>query len=121
VTAPIWILVSSGLLTALTITSSGALAQDSKSFTGLASVYSKDYSGPTADGEDYDPHKFTCAHPTLPFGTRLRVSHGGRSVTVVVNDRGPFVNGRVLELSRAAGKALHILDAGVVVVTAKVQ
>ena len=98
-----------------------ALAHQVKSFTGLASVYSAGYSGATADGENYDPHKFTCAHRTLPFGTRLRVTRDGHSVIVVVIDRGPFVCGRVLDLSRAAAKALHFGDAGVVHVTAKVQ
>ncbi len=98
----------------------GALANPNKSFSGIASVYSSNYSGPTADGERYNPHKMTCAHRTLPFGTRLRVTaHNGRSVTVRVNDRGPFVKGRVLDLSRAAARALRMGD-GLVRVTAEV-
>lgn len=118
--APGWILVPSGLL-ALICLATGALAKDARQFSGIASIYSKDYSGRTADGETYNPKKFTCAHRTLPFGTRLRVTRNGRSVTVVVNDRGPFSQKRVLDLSRAAAEALHMIDAGVAQVTATVQ
>jgi peptidoglycan lytic transglycosylase len=50
----------------------------------------------------------TCAHRSLPFGTKLRVTHGSRSVVVTVNDRGPFVRGRVLDLSTAAARLLGI-------------
>jgi len=113
-------LLSAGLLLAVCLAGDAALAGETRSFSGVASVYSKSYSGRTADGEIYNPAKFTCAHRTLPFGTRLRVTHRGRSVMVVVNDRGPFVGGRVLDLSRAAAKALRIGD-GVARVTAQVQ
>jgi peptidoglycan lytic transglycosylase len=99
--------------------SGGALPHDQKGFSGLASVYSKTYSGRTADGETYDPKKFTCAHPNLPFGTRLRVTRNGRGVTVVVNDRGPFIRGRVLDLSLAAGRALGITGVSKVTATAQ--
>jgi rare lipoprotein A len=54
----------------------------------------------------------TCAHRSLPFGTKLRVSHGGRSIVVTVNDRGPFVRGRVLDLSNGAARALGISGLG---------
>jgi rare lipoprotein A len=54
----------------------------------------------------------TCAHRSLPFGTKLRVSHGGRSIIVTVNDRGPFVRGRVIDLSRGAARALGISGLG---------
>jgi rare lipoprotein A len=71
----------------------------------------------------YDPHKFTAAHRTLPFGTRLKVTdrRTGRSVEVTVNDRGPFTRGRVLDLSLAAAKQLRMLDRGLVRVTADVE
>ncbi|HEY3791727.1 MAG TPA: septal ring lytic transglycosylase RlpA family protein, partial [Bradyrhizobium sp.] len=62
----------------------------------------------------------TCAHRSLPFGTRLRVTHGGRSVVVIVNDRGPFVRGRVLDLSTGAARAIGLTGAGVGRVTAEV-
>ena len=60
----------------------------------------------TASGERMNPHAMTAAHRSLPFGTQLRVSHGGRSVVVRINDRGPFVNGRCLDLSYGAARAL---------------
>ena len=69
------------------------------------------------------PSKFTAAHRTLPFGTRLRVTDAKthRSVVVIVNDRGPFTKGRVLDLSLAAAKALHMPDRGLIRVTAAVE
>ena len=62
----------------------------------------------------------TAAHRTLPFGTKLRVTHGGQSVIVTVNDRGPFVRGRVLDLSTGAARAIGLTSAGVGRVTADV-
>jgi rare lipoprotein A len=101
---------------------SPARAHQPQRFSGIASVYSDDYSGVTAAGEQYDPAQFTAAHPTLPFGTLLHVSDpcNARSVTVVVNDRGPFIAGRVLDLSMAAAKALGVADLGIFLVTAEV-
>jgi len=101
----------------------GARADPGSHFSGIASFYSDDYSGRTATGDQYDPTQFTAAHPTLPFGTLLQVSDAcnDRSVTVVVNDRGPFVGGRVLDLSKAAAEALGLLDSGTVLVTAVVE
>jgi rare lipoprotein A len=100
-----------------------AWAQDGKTITGVAVFYSIDYTGSTASGEGYDPRKFTCAHRTLPFGTRLRVTDpkSGRSVVVTVNDRGPFNKGRVIDLSLAAAKALQMTDRGLMKVTLVVQ
>lgn len=60
----------------------------------------------TASGQKFNPGALTAAHKTLPFGTRLRVTHKGRSVVVRVNDRGPYVRGRHLDLSRAAARAI---------------
>ncbi len=100
-----------------------ACAQGAKQISGVAAYYSKDYRGPTASGELYDPNKFTCAHRTLPFGTRLRVTDpkSHRSVLVVVNDRGPFNKGRIIDLSLAAAKALRMTGRGLMKVTAAVQ
>ena len=86
-------------------------------------LYLKNYRSCTAAGEQYDPRKFTAAHRTLPFGTRLKVTDrkSGRSVEVVVNDRGPFTRGRVLDLSLAAAKELHMLGRGLARVTASVE
>lgn len=69
----------------------------------------------TANGEHYLPEGFTCAHRKLPFGTYLRVTNlnNKRLVIVRVNDRGPFVNSRVLDLSLGAARELHIIGRGV--------
>jgi len=78
-----------------------------RTFHGLASWYGGSFHGRrTANGEVYDANGLTTASRTLPFGTRLRVCHDGRCVVVRVNDRGPFVDSRVLDLSRGASRAL---------------
>lgn len=94
-----------------------------KTFSGIAAFYGKGYAGRTACGQRYDPGKFTAAHRTLPFGTHLRVTDVAthRSVTVTVNDRGPFTKGRVLDLSLAAAQALRMQDRGLIKVTAAVE
>lgn len=84
---------------------------------GLASYYASALAGrPTASGEPYDHGRLTCAHRRFAFGTRLKVTnlHNGRSVVVVVNDRGPFVRGRVVDVSLAAARELGMVEAGVV-------
>jgi len=80
---------------------------------GLASFYTE--GARTASGEKFDAHELTAAHPTLPFGTRLRVTNvaTGRSVTVRVNDRGPYVPGRVVDVSYSAADALGMVGKGV--------
>lgn len=83
--------------------------------TGIASYYGAKYHGrPTASGEVFDMNELTAAHPTLKFGTRVRVTHLGnnRSVTVRINDRGPFVKDRVIDLSRAAAEELKMIQSG---------
>jgi len=81
--------------------------------SGVASFYSEGQQ--TANGEQFDPSELTAAHPSLPFGTRLRVTNmsTGRSVTVRVNDRGPYVHGRVVDVSYSAARALGMVHAGV--------
>jgi rare lipoprotein A len=80
---------------------------------GVASFYTEGTQ--TASGEKFDTHELTAAHPTLPFGTRLRVTNEatGRSVTVRVNDRGPYVPGRVVDVSHSAADALGMVGAGI--------
>ena len=80
---------------------------------GLASFYVE--GSETASGEKLDGHKLTAAHRTLPFGTRVRVTNltNGRSVTVRINDRGPFVPGRVVDVSYIAAETLGITDKGI--------
>ena len=83
--------------------------------SGMASYYADKYHGrKTASGETFDQNKMTAAHRTLPFGTKVRVTNvtNGKSVAVRVNDRGPFVRGRVIDLSRAAAEKLGIVRAG---------
>jgi rare lipoprotein A len=82
------------------------------SFTGVASMYGNESGSKTASGQRFNENAMTCAHRSLPFGTKLRVSHGGRSIVVTVNDRGPFVRGRVLDLSTGAARALGISGLG---------
>jgi len=89
--------------------------------SGIASVYS--YKGSkTASGERAHPGGLTAAHRTLPFGTVVRVTnrHNGKSVSVRINDRGPFIRGRVLDLSTGAARAVGLTSAGVGRVTAEV-
>lgn len=90
---------------------------------GKASYYSNGLHGRRmSNGERYDRNGFTCAHRTLPFGTRLRVTNprNGRSVIVRVTDRGPFVRGRVVDLSYAAARELGTLSCGVAYVKVEV-
>jgi rare lipoprotein A len=90
------------------------------SFSGMASYYGNESGSKTASGQRFNQNAMTCAHRSLPFGTKLRVTHGGNSVVVTVNDRGPFVRGRVLDLSTAAARAVGLTGAGVGRITAEV-
>jgi rare lipoprotein A len=92
-------------LTATIILLSAGLAQAGGPQSGIASVYS---GGRTANGEQALPHRMTAAHRTLPFGTLVRVTnkHNGKSVIVRINDRGPFIRGRVIDVTPAAAHAL---------------
>lgn len=83
---------------------------------GLASFYGAGLHGrPTANGETFDKEALTAAHRTLPFGTCVRVESQatGRSVKVRINDRGPFVGNRIIDLSEAAARELGMIDSGV--------
>jgi rare lipoprotein A len=82
--------------------------------SGIASVYSTESGSDTASGQTLDPEALTAAHPTLPFGTKVRVTNkeNGRSVVVTINDRGPFVRGRVLDLSTGAARAIGLSGLG---------
>ncbi len=87
---------------------------------GEAGYYAKSFGTPlTADGETYSPDGLTAAHRSLPFGTRVRVTNldNGRQVIVRINDRGPYVPGRIIDLSRRAAKQLHMIKDGLVPVT----
>ena len=83
--------------------------------TGLASYYGDEFHGrPTASGQPYDPERLTCAHRSHPFGAWLEVVNleNGRTVRVMVNDRGPWTKGRVVDLSREAARKLGMLKRG---------
>lgn len=91
--------------------------------SGQGSYYADKFVGrPTASGAPYRPGKLTAAHNTLPFGTKIRVTNTrtGRSVKVVVNDRGPHVKGRIVDVSKKAARKLGLVDAGVAPVQLKV-
>jgi rare lipoprotein A len=90
------------------------------SFSGVASFYGNESGSKTASGQRFNQNAMTAAHRSLPFGTKLRVTHGGRSVVVTINDRGPFIRGRVLDLSTGAARAVGLTGAGVGHVTAQV-
>jgi rare lipoprotein A len=80
---------------------------------GVASWYGPGFAGrKTASGERFDPHQMTAAHRTLPFGSKVRVTHNGRSVVVRINDRGPFHGNRIIDLSQAAAEELGLRRAG---------
>jgi rare lipoprotein A len=89
----------------------------------MASYYADRYHGrATASGETFDVNKLTAAHRTLAFGTRVRVTNldNGKSVVVRINDRGPFVSGRVIDLSPAAARRIEMTRSGVVPVKLEV-
>jgi peptidoglycan lytic transglycosylase len=88
--------------------------------TGIASYYWQGQK--TASGARFNPNAMTAAHRTLPFGTRVRVTHlsTGRSVIVRINDRGPFIKGRIIDLSRGAARVLGITGAGLAKVSVSV-
>ena len=91
-----------------------------RSFAGVASFYGNESGSKTASGQRFNQNAMTAAHKTLPFGTKLRVTHGGQSVVVTINDRGPFIKGRVLDLSTGAARAIGLTSRGVGHVTAEI-
>ncbi|GAB6392883.1 MAG: septal ring lytic transglycosylase RlpA family protein [Treponematales bacterium] len=97
--------------------SAGLPAQQDTDFKqeGIASWYGSNFDGKlTASGEPFNSQNLTAAHPTLPFGTILRITnkHNNRQTIVRVNDRGPFVSARIIDVSKAAGEALDMINTG---------
>ncbi|GGG11055.1 hypothetical protein GCM10011323_14450 [Pontibacter amylolyticus] len=117
-------LIASTLLTAGACTSTKpAAGQRGYTEAGKASYYSNKLHGrKMANGETYNRRKLTAAHRTLPFGTKVKVTNlqTKKSVKVSITDRGPFVKGRVIDLSEAAAKRLDYISAGIVPVEVKV-
>ena len=104
-------------------TAASAQSVQQPSESGIASWYGTPYHGQrSASGEIYDQEKLTAAHRTLPFGTRVRVRRldTGGSILVRINDRGPFINGRIIDLSLRAARAIDMVRAGVVPVKLKI-
>jgi len=101
------------LALALALMTGACVGVPAYSYRGSASYYQ--HGTRTANGEAFNPGGFTAAHRTLPFGTRVRVTnkHSGRSVVVRINDRGPFIVGREIDVSRGAAEALGMVGAGV--------
>lgn len=99
-------------LIGLLLVCSAALAQVQ---TGKASFYADKFEGrPTASGEKYRHNKLTAAHKTLPFGTKVKVINldNNKSVEVIINDRGPYVDGRIIDLSKSAAEQLGFINQG---------
>ena len=91
-------------------------AHNAYSQTGLASWYGSQFvNQSTASGEKYLPHLLTAAHRSLPFNSRVRVTNleNGKSVIVRINDRGPFIKGRIIDLSYAAAKQINMIGKGI--------
>ena len=97
-----------------------SIQSSGRGFSGMASFYGNEAGSKTASGQRFNQNAMTAAHKSLPFGTKLRVTHGGRSVVVTINDRGPFIKGRVLDLSTGAARAIGLTSRGVGRVTAEV-
>lgn len=97
-----------------------AVSARAESFSGPASYYGNESGSETASGERFDETRLTCAHRSLAFGTKVRVTYHSRSVICRVNDRGPFVKGRVLDLSTASARAIGLTARGVGHVTAEI-
>jgi rare lipoprotein A len=89
---------------------------------GMASFYGTESGSQTASGQRFNPNAMTAAHRTLPFGTRVRVTNkrNGRSVVVTINDRGPFIRGRIIDLSTAAAGVIGMRSSGVAPVSVEV-
>lgn len=103
------------LLIAITVNS--AFANDIDGQQGVASYYSDRFQGAlTASGEAFDQQALTAAHPSLPFGSKVLVTRPdtGQEVEVLINDRGPFVQGRIIDLSKRAARTLGMLRRGTV-------
>ena len=117
--------LAAGMLAALVFSPLAALAGGDSGFKqkGVASYYADRFHGrKTASGKRYNEGALTAAHKTLPLGTKVRVTNlrNGETVDVEINDRGPFVKGRVIDLSKEAARELHMVGAGLAQVRVEV-
>jgi rare lipoprotein A len=93
---------------ALMMATNAGLAAERRHESGVASIYSTESGSGTASGQKLNPNALTAAHKSLPFGTKVRVTNhrNGKTVVVTINDRGPFVRGRIIDLTPAGARAL---------------
>lgn len=99
----------------MAFTANSAIADDTQTQQGVASFYSDRFQGATtASGQPFDQQALTAAHPSLPFGTKVLVTRPdtGQEVEVLINDRGPFVQGRIIDLSKRAAIKLGMIRRG---------
>jgi peptidoglycan lytic transglycosylase len=114
-------MIAIAIAASLSLGSIGALnAASSKTESGIASVYSYEAGSRTASGQRLNPEALTAAHRSLPFGTKVHVTNksNGKTVVVTINDRGPFVRGRIIDVTPAGARALGF--AGLAPVTIEV-
>ena len=106
---------------ALTMVATLSLAAERRQESGIASIYSTESGNGTASGQKLNPNALTAAHKTLPFGTKVRVTNknNGKAVVVTINDRGPFIRGRIIDLTPAGARALGF--SGLTSVTVEVE
>ncbi len=117
--------IALGMALAATLSTSIAPASfaSTPAITGTASWYGPGFHGrTTANGESYDMYAMTAAHKTLKFGTKVKVTNNenGKSVLVRINDRGPYIGGRVIDLSKSAANAIDMIRPGTAKVTIEV-
>lgn len=115
-------MLTRNLLLYIVLLSSLASCSSSLYESGKASYYADKFNGrKTASGATFNQRKLTAAHKTLPFGTKIKVTNlaNGKTVKVTVNDRGPFVEGRIIDLSKKAAEKIKMVNAGVVQVEIK--
>ncbi len=118
-----WFAVRAAKLIAITVLCTVATVAKAQTYTGKASYYGAGFHGrKSASGTVYNMYKYTCAHKTLPFGTKLKVTNlkNGRSTVVEVTDRGPYVKGRIIDLSKVAAAELDMVKSGVAKVRVEV-
>ncbi|NML67194.1 septal ring lytic transglycosylase RlpA family protein [Hymenobacter sp. RP-2-7] len=117
-----WCRLAAGAAASLLLAACGT-SRPAFTESGQGSYYADKFAGrATASGVPYRPGRLTAAHNSLPFGTRIKVTNvrTGRSVKVVVNDRGPHVKGRIVDVSKRAAAKIGLLDAGVAPVRLRV-
>jgi len=118
-----WFAVRATKLIAIVVLCTIATMAKAQTYTGTASYYGVGFHGrKSASGSVYNMYKFTCAHKTLPFGTILKVTNlkNGKSTVVEVTDRGPYIKGRIIDVSKVAAAELDMVKSGIAKVRVEV-